>query len=57
MSNYINIGDVVLWRDFDTCTVLAVRDGLLKIQPYCNAYIWTPLDDVRIIRRAVRSWQ
>lgn len=54
MQTMIEIGDVVVYGYYYTCRVLDVRDGLLKIQPWCNRCVWVSPDDVRVVRKAVR---
>ena len=47
----IEVGDLVLWKNFYTCEVVDKKDGLLKIKPYCNAFVWVRESDVRWLQK------
>ena len=44
-------GDIVEFRNWYRCEVLDIRDGLLVIQPFCNAWIMVRPSDVRLVKR------
>lgn len=48
----IGIGDTVDWRTWYRCEVVDIRDGLLVIQPFCNAKVTVRPSDVRLVKRA-----
>jgi len=50
----VSIGDVVEWRYYYTCVVLDIRDGFVKIRPWCDRFIWVRPSAVKVIRRAVQ---
>ena len=48
----IGIGDTVDWRTWYRCEVVDIRDGLLVINPYCDATVTVRPSDVRLVKRA-----
>jgi hypothetical protein len=48
----IEIGDTIDYKTFYRCTVIDIRDGLLVIQPYCNATVTVKPSDVRFVKKA-----
>ena len=47
----VSIGDVVEWRYYYSSVVLDIRDGLIKIRPWCDRSIWVRPGAVRVIKK------
>lgn len=47
----IEVGDLVLWRFFNTCKVEDIKNGLFKIRPYCDAFVWVHYSDIRLLHK------